>query len=71
MKDLIVAVLIALLLSLSGCSSPAGQPSFWTQCVKANGYGFTMATEFGPFNLGYLAWERNVNCGKDMKPITP
>jgi len=47
------------------------QIGFWDQCIKINGYGFTMATAYGPFNLGYLTYERNVNCDTDIKQQRP
>lgn len=36
-------------------------PSFWTQKVLITGWGFTMATPYGPFNIGYLQWQRNID----------
>jgi hypothetical protein len=73
---LLIAGALVFAMLLSGCSLnySRDQIGFWDQCIKANGYGFTMATAYGPFNLGYLTYERNVNCEKDIqqqKPVLP
>jgi hypothetical protein len=67
MKRIIMVGFTTLVFVISSCATPAGQSSLWTECVKANGYGFSMVTPYGPFNLGYLTWERNVSCAKDIK----
>ena len=72
--DIFAAMALAVGLSLNwGCAgfTPGDHPNFWTQCVKMDGYGFTMATAYGPFNLGKLTWERNVACEKDVKQQRP
>ena len=71
MKHWLRALGWVLLLSLDGCATPKDQASFWTECVKANGYGFSMVTPYGPFNLGYITWERNVSCARDIKQANP
>ncbi len=62
--------LIVSLLLLSGCAgfTPGPEANFWTQCLKISGYGFTMGTAYGPFNLGVLTYERNVECKSDITP---
>lgn len=59
-----------ILLILQGCSLhyDRSQIGFWDQCVKADGWGVTGFTVWGSFNMGRLTWERNVNCGEDLKP---
>jgi hypothetical protein len=69
-------VLVALLAMtvFSGCSLHYDKEKnigFWQQCIKVNSYGLTMATAYGPFNLGYLTYERNVNCDTDIKQQKP
>lgn len=59
--------LLLVSLALAGCATSP----FWQQCIKANAYGFSMFTAYGPFNLGYVFYERNVNCGADAIPIHP
>ena len=71
LEELTLIFWLAVILALSGCSTPAGQASFWTECVRANGYGLSMFTPYGPVNFGYLTWERNVNCDKDIKQAEP
>lgn len=61
------SALVGFSLLLAGC---ADSP-FWNQCVKLNAYGFTMATAYGPFNLGYAYYERNVACGADAPQVKP
>lgn len=73
MKQALTAMAIALRLafwmSLSGCNAyDRTQIGFWDQRVAFTGWGFTMATEFGPFNIGYLQWNRNV---EPLKPASP
>jgi hypothetical protein len=65
-----IGILIAVLLS-SGCAGvePGQYPNFWTQKVAFTGWGFTMATAYGPFNIGYLTWARNVE--NPPKPSQP
>jgi hypothetical protein len=45
------------------------QIGFWDQQVAFTGWGFTMATPYGPFNLGYLQWQRNLE--KNLIPDKP
>ena len=59
--------LLAASLLLAGCS----ESPFWHQCIKANAYGFSMFTAYGPFNLGYVYYERNVACDTDAIPVHP
>ncbi len=56
---------------IAGCATAPGYASFWNECVKANAWGFTMGTPYGPINVGYLTWERNVDCKKDIEPTKP
>lgn len=66
MKPIIYAALLAFYLSITGCNAyDRTKVGFWDQRVAFTAWGFTMATEFGPFNIGYLQWNRNVT------PLTP
>ena len=68
MKPLLHAALLALLLSANGCISYSrDQIGFWDQCVKADAWGISMISPYGPINLGRILWERNTACGKDIK----
>lgn len=63
----IVAIILAIALMAPGCMSyPRSDIGFWDQHVLVTGWGFTMATPYGPFNIGYLQWERNI-----PQPILP
>ena len=70
MKPFVLALFLALLLSASGCMSyPRGEIGFWDQQVGVTAWGFTMATPYGPFNIGYLQWQRNLE--ENLKPAKP
>jgi len=61
---------IVMILGLMGCGSePGPYPNLWTQKVAVSGWGFTMATAYGPFNIGYLSWQRNLD--QPMAPAKP
>jgi hypothetical protein len=71
MKPLLIS--LALLL-LTGCAGmePSPYPNFWTQCVKADAWGVSMISPYGPINMGRITWERNVACDVDQtKPELP
>ena len=60
---LVYAGCLAFLLSLEwGCAglTPGEYQDFWDQRVAITAWGFTMATMYGPFNIGYLNWQRNL-----------
>jgi hypothetical protein len=73
------SILLTLILSVWGCTygsyserypfqsgfDGGVSPSFWTQKVLITGWGFTMATPYGPFNIGYLQWQRNIDQPKE------
>ena len=56
------------LLFLSGCAgfAPGKNADYWDQKVSVTGWGFSMMTMYGPFNIGYLQYSRNVD-----NPLTP
>lgn len=58
--------LLVLAVLLSGCATPAGQSSFWTQQVEVTGYGINLVSPYGILNAGYIQWNRNIE-----KPKTP
>jgi hypothetical protein len=63
-KLAIAIAAMMVMLVLAGCGAgaePSPYPSIWTQKVALSGWGFTMATAYGPFNLGYLSWQRNLD----------
>ena len=65
-ENLIIAACLLLFLSLNGCISyPRSEIGFWQQHVEATAWGFTMVTPYGPFNFGYLSWNRNVKDAAD------
>lgn len=69
MKSLPLALLL-----LTGCAglTPGKDPNFWTQCVKADGWGINAISPWGPINVGRITWERNVACHVDQtKPELP
>jgi len=65
MRMLVTGLVLLMLYFTVGCSTelhyPRSQIGFWDQRVTFTGWGFTMATPYGPFNLGYLSWSRNVD----------
>lgn len=63
-------ILLLFLLALPGCALHYDRSAigFWDQCVKADGWGISAFTPWGPFNMGRLTWHRNVNCEEDLKP---
>lgn len=67
----VLAFALGVMLSLNACSLhyPRDQIGFWDQSVTFTGWGFTMATAYGPFNIGYLSWQRNVE--KPQAPANP
>lgn len=73
MKDIIMLAALLAVLAMMGCGgmTPGPDKDFWDQCIKFDGYGFSMLTQYGPFNLGKVTWERNVACEKDIKQQTP
>jgi hypothetical protein len=44
---------------------------FWDQKVIVTAWGFTMITAYGPFNIGYLQWQRNIEQPKDPAEPSP
>lgn len=60
-------------LFLSGCAGlePGVNPNFWTQCVKFQAWGVSAVTTWGPVNLGWTQYERNVACEKEQKVSQP
>ena len=69
MKDIIMLAALLAVLACVGCGgmTPGKDKDFWDQCIKAEAYGFTMLTQYGPFNFGKIVWQRNVACEKDLK----
>ena len=57
MKTVFYAVALAAM--LTGCALKDGERGFWDQQVITTAWGFTMVTPYGPFNFGYLSWQRN------------
>ena len=55
-------LILALLLSSCAGMKPGPYQDFWDQCVKLKAYGLTTFTQWGPYNLGVLEWERNTDC---------
>ena len=53
---------------MTGCAgfTPGPYPNFWSECVKLNGWGVSWISPYGPLNVGYVTWERNVECPKDI-----
>jgi hypothetical protein len=70
MREMIIAAVLAVLLSLSGCSAldPYDRDTigFWNQCVEAEAYGLSGFNQFGPMNLGYIKWRRNIACDESL-----
>ena len=58
-------------LALSGCAgfAPGKNADYWDQKVSVTGWGFSMMTMYGPFNIGYLQYSRNVE--QPFKPASP
>jgi hypothetical protein len=71
LKNILLVSLLFALPWVNGCATKSDENSFWSQCIKANGYGLSMFSPYGPFNFGYLTYERNANCTKDIKQQTP
>lgn len=75
--DILTAISIALIVFfLAGCGldsgfAPSEYRNFWSQCTKFDGWGFTMASPYGPMNIGKLTWERNVACDVDINQSMP
>jgi hypothetical protein len=62
----------AMLFAASGCARlhyDRSQIGFWDQKVTFGGWGFSMITPYGPFNIGYLSWQRNVD--QPQEPAKP
>lgn len=59
---------VTMLLFCSCAAYPRDQIGFWDQHVAFTGWGITFATEFGPLNLGYLQWQRNMT---ELEPAKP
>jgi len=63
--------LIAALLYLSGCSTLDSYDrdtiGFWSQCVEAEAYGLSGFNQFGPMNLGWISWKRNIACDESLR----
>lgn len=56
---LMILILLILLALMSGCATTKDERGFWDQSVITSAWGFTMVTPYGPFNFGYLSWQRN------------
>ncbi len=73
MRMLVTGLVLLMLYFTVGCSTelhyPRSQIGFWDQRVTFTGWGLTAATPYGPFNLGYLSWSRNID--KPHKPANP
>ena len=73
MRMLLTGLVLLCLFFTVGCTTelhyPRSQIGFWDQRVTFTGWGFTMATPYGPFNIGYLSWSRNIE--KPLKPDQP
>lgn len=62
--------------SCAGMTPDKDAKTFWNQKVTVEAYGFSMVTPYGPFNLGYMSWQRNVDepqkpSGKVTVPAIP
>lgn len=76
MKEVIIAALLAFLLSLSGCTilEPYDRSmiGFWDQSVsiESDGIGMSGFTQLGPWYFGShkLIWRRNIECAEGTKP---
>jgi len=73
LNDLIIGAALLAALACVGCGgmTPGPNQDFWDQCVKAEAYGLTMLTQYGPINFGKVTWERNIACDKDLKKDDP
>jgi hypothetical protein len=71
MREVIVAAILAVLFALSGCSALDSYDrdtiGFWSQCVEAEAYGLSGFNQFGPMNLGYIKWRRNIACDESLR----
>jgi hypothetical protein len=59
----LIFMMVASLLIMGGCAGftpTKDTKTFWDQQVATTAWGFTMMTPYGPFNLGYLSWQRNI-----------
>jgi hypothetical protein len=70
-RDVIIGAFLIAVFACVGCAShySRDQIGFWDQEVTFTGWGFTMATPYGPFNFGYLQWQRNIE--KNLTPAKP
>jgi hypothetical protein len=66
---LLTGLVLLVLCSTFGCSYPRSEIGFWDQEVTFTAYGITWATAYGPFNLGYIQWQRNLD--KNLTPDKP
>ena len=64
MNGLIISAALLAALVCVGCDSmtPGPNQDFWDQCVKADAWGISYVSPYGPVNIGRLIWTRNVQC---------
>lgn len=67
----VVSAIFALLLSGCALNYSRDQIGFFDQCVKIQAWGISAATAWGPVNLGWLFYERNVDCKRDQPVSSP
>jgi len=63
-------LMLALFLA-SSCGVPIGKSGkgFWDQHVSATAWGVSMMTMYGPINIGYIQWNRNVQPEPASPPV--
>ena len=66
----LAALCLTVGLAISGCTAPAGTPSFWTQKVLLNAVGLNIVTEFGLINAGTITWSRNVDNPPEVEKLS-
>jgi len=70
MKLLLYLVGLIVLLTLGGCIHyPRTEIGFWDQHVLTTIWGFGWVTPYGPINIGYMTWERNIE--NPIPPVPP
>ena len=78
MKQLEIAIeaaLIAVLLSLNGCTLDYSRQNIgvWDQHVSVTAWGIYYISPYGPVGLGYVEWARNIEPRTQLPalPVTP
>jgi len=67
LNDLILGAALLTALACGGCGgmTPGQYPNFWTQCVRADAWGISYVSPYGPVNIGRVIWTRNVQCSAE------